>query len=118
MTEKPDERDERDETGATDKERGAAEVPVDEPPPPDDELEDSQAMRALLKRAMPKAEDVPDDYILKGVQKKLRVRSKGKFFGDGWSTTQTRMSYGLVALTMLIILCLMFFAISPGSVLP
>lgn len=82
--------------------------------------ENSQAMRALLKRAMPTvdADDVPADYILKGVQKKLRQRSKGKFFGDGWSTSQTRMSYGLVALTMLILLCLAFFAISPGTVMP
>lgn len=95
-----------------------AESDLDEADP--DDGEDSQAMRALLKRAMPKVdtEDVPPDYILKGVQKKLRQRSKGKFFGDGWSTSQTRMSYGLVALTMLILLCLAFFAISPGTVMP
>ena len=93
---------------------------LEDPPVDDKDLEDSQAMRALLKRAMPAVdtEDVPDDYILKGVQKKLRQRSRGKFFGDGWSTTQTRMSYGLVAITMLIVLCLVFFALSPGTVMP
>ena len=76
-----------------------------------DDAPDSQAMKALLKRAMPAPADeaTEADYILKGVQKKLRQRSRGKFFGDGWSTTQTRMSYGLVAITMLILLCLAFF---------
>lgn len=104
----------------TDSPDNKQEAGLDEDPPVNDaDLEDSQAMRALLKRAMPSVDtaDVPDDYILKGVQKKLRQRSRGKFFGDGWSTTQTRMSYGLIALTMLILLCLAFFALSP-SVLP
>ncbi len=77
--------------------------------------DDDEAMRALLKRAVieaPIAADAPS--LLPGVQKRIRQRSKGKFFSDGWSTSsQTRFSYVLVALVMLLVIATAYLALGP-----
>ena len=56
---------------------------------------------------------VPD--MLSGVQRKIRARSGGKFFADGWSTTrQPPISTFLVtSLFMLAILVLVYLVLSP-----
>ncbi len=87
----------------------------------DDEREskDSLAMAELVKRSLgeaPSAEDVPD--LLVGVQRKLRQRSRGKFYGDGWSTANTRMSYVLVAIVMLVVMGIAYLALGPVGVVP
>ncbi|MDB4996212.1 MAG: hypothetical protein JWM74_3644 [Myxococcaceae bacterium] len=72
------------------------------------------AIRSLLKRTAgaPLAErDAPS--LLPAVQRKIRQRSRGKFFADGWSTTQTRISYVTVSLIMLLILGCAYFALGP-----
>src|SRR5580704_15861345 len=87
-----------------------------------DEGEDStdgRAMASLLKRSLgdvpvPKAEGD----VLRGVQRKLRQRSRGKFYGDGWSTTNARMSYVLVAVVMLVIMGIAYFALGPVGIAP
>jgi hypothetical protein len=83
---------------------------------PDDE---DDAMRALLKRAVeaevPKG-PAPD--LLRGVQRKIRKRSRGKFFADGWSTTQSRINYALVALIMLVVIAVAYLALGPTGVAP
>ena len=62
---------------------------ADEEEPRDSQ--DSEAIRALLKRSMEAgASPVSSPDLLRGVQKKLRQRSKGKFYADGWSTSQSR----------------------------
>ncbi len=71
------------------------------------------AMRALLKRSLAKTEPEPHKPILREVQRKLRVRSKGKFFSDGWSTTAAKMNYALVAVLMLLIVAIAYFALGP-----
>ena len=70
-------------------------------------------MRALLKRSMSKAEPAPTKPILSEVQRKIRVRSKGKFFSDGWSTTAAKVNYALVAVLMLLIVAVAYFALGP-----
>ena len=63
----------------------------------DAEEVDDEEVRALVRRALsPEAltKDVPD--LLGGVQKRIRRRSRGKFFADGWSTGQARIGYVLV----------------------
>ena len=48
---------------------------------------DDEPCAALVKRALepPRApRDAPD--LLGGVQRRIRKRSRGKFFADGWST--------------------------------
>ena len=80
----------------------------------EDEREDS-AVRDLLKRALSNEAlghgSSPD--LLQGVQRRIRRRSRGKFFADGWSTTHTRMSYAIVGVTTLILVALACFVLSP-----
>jgi hypothetical protein len=81
----------------------------------DRDSRDDDAMRSLLKRSIemgaPPAPAQPD--LLRGVQRKIRQRSKGKFFADGWSTTQSRVSYALVATLMLLVIAVAYFALGP-----
>jgi len=76
---------------------------------------EDDAMRALLKRSIeagaPAPQSSPD--LLRGVQRKIRQRSRGKFFADGWSTSQSRVSYALVAAIMLVIIAVAYFALGP-----
>jgi hypothetical protein len=85
----------------------------DQPEPTDDERE-ARAMRDLLKRSLAAdAENAPD--LLVGVQRRIRSRSRGKFFADGWSTTQTRASYTLVALITLLLVVVAYYLLSPTA---
>lgn len=78
---------------------------------------DDDAMRALLKRASDAgAAATPEPNLLRGVQKKLRTRSKGKFYADGWSTSQSRINYGLVAVAMLVVIAVAYFALGPMGI--
>lgn len=75
---------------------------------------EDDAMRKLLRRSLATeriAKDAPD--LLRGVQRTIRTRSKGKFFGDGWSTTQARASYVLIALLTLLLVALAYVALGP-----
>jgi hypothetical protein len=84
---------------------------------PGDEGPESQALRDLVKRSLSREAlrvEAPD--LLPGVQKRIRRRSSGKFFGDGWSTSQARISYTLVALVTLLLVALAFFALGPLDV--
>jgi hypothetical protein len=94
-----------------------------------DDVPDSGAMKALLKRslAVPEApaaaepaskagpSDADRELLLK-VQKKLRQRSKGKFYGDGWSTTQSRLNYALIAAVMLVTIVAVYLALGPTGI--
>jgi hypothetical protein len=72
----------------------------------------ARAMRALLKRSLSRdTENAPD--LLAGVQRRIRVRSRGKFFADGWSTTQARVNYALVAVLTLLFVVLAYFVLGP-----
>jgi hypothetical protein len=75
----------------------------------------ARAMRALLKRSLARdVENAPD--LLAGVQRRIRTRSKGKFYADGWSTTQARMNYVLIGLLTLLLVVLAYFVLSPIDV--
>ncbi len=85
-----------------------------EPNHDDPEQQGSDALRDLVRRALADeviAPETPD--LLRGVQRRIRKRSRGRFFADGWSTTQSRMAYVLVALITLLLVAVAFFAISP-----
>ena len=78
---------------------------------------DSGAMRALLQRAMKQEEaETSPPNLLPAVQRKIRKRSKGKFFADGWSTQNARVSYVLIAMLMLGIVVLAYFAMGPMGI--
>jgi len=97
---------------------------TDEPNTPDpreDEARDSKdddAMRALLKRSLAsKGESPPPDAdFLRGVQRRIRQRSRGKFYADGWSTHSSRVNYALVAAIMLVLIAVAYFALGPMGV--
>jgi hypothetical protein len=78
---------------------------------------DDDAMRALLKRSLDAGEKpAPPPELLRGVQKRIRTRSRGRFFADGWSTTSSRVNYALVAAVMLVVIALAYFALGPLGV--
>ena len=99
-------------------ERGGEEDDVEEVEMP--------ALSALLKRSLaepagdspePTADDAEKNRLLiASVQKKLRQRSKGKFYADGWSTSQSRVSYALVAGIMLVVIVAVYFALGPMGI--
>lgn len=105
------ERDEPSEAKAETAEEKASEEP------PLDEVE----VRELLRRALrPPAGSVAPS-LLSGVQKKLRTRSKGKFYGDGWSTARSpRSTYLVTSALMLVLLAFVFLILLPwgGGALP
>jgi hypothetical protein len=76
---------------------------------------DEDAMAALLRRSMaggPVQHAAKDLDLLHGVQRRIRQRSKGKFFSDGWSTNDSRFSYAIVALAMLLVVGVAYFALA------
>jgi hypothetical protein len=76
------------------------------------------AMSALLKRSLDtkKASPPAPEDFLRGVQKRIRTRSRGKFYADGWSTSSSRVSYTLIALVMLLVVGLAYFVLGPTGV--
>jgi hypothetical protein len=82
-----------------------------------DEVDLREMMRQALER--PPQGDPPD--ILKGVQRRIRTRSRGKFYGDGWSTARApRSTYLMTSLLMLILIAFVFLVLIPwgGGALP
>lgn len=85
------------------------------------------ALSALLKRSLampepaaggPQAKDDEDKdrLLLASVQRKLRQRSKGKFYADGWSTSASRVNYALVAGIMLVVVVAVYLALGPMGI--
>lgn len=80
---------------------------------PEESAQEDDAMRALLKRTAATEESVAQPDLLRGVQRKIRKRSKGKFYADGWSTTHSRVNYALIAVAMLLVIAIAYFALGP-----
>jgi hypothetical protein len=76
------------------------------------------AMSALLKRSLSAKEEevAPPKELLRGVQRRIRARSRGKFYADGWSTSTSRVNPLLVAVVMLVVLGVAYFALGPMGV--
>lgn len=78
---------------------------------------DDDDVRALLKRAMRVETDkAPLPPVLPAVQRKIRQRSKGKFYSDGWSTSGSpKTTYFITSIVMLVIVIGLYFALVPGN---
>jgi hypothetical protein len=99
--------------------------PEDKGGDPLEEVEEVEvpALSALLKRSLApepevtaKAESERERLLLAGVQRKLRQRSKGKFYADGWSTSASRVNYALVAGVMLVVIVAVYLALGPMGI--
>jgi hypothetical protein len=98
----------------------ATPLPAADPPAGDDDRDgeagdDGEGLRHLLRGALGDEPETPD--VLGGVQRKLRVRSGGKFFSDGWSTErqppiQTYLVTSLVMLAIVIAIWAVLYPIS------
>jgi hypothetical protein len=76
-----------------------------------------EAMRELLKRSLSvEALTKESPALVAGVQRRIRQRSRGRFFADGWGTTQSRVSYLLVGLMTLTVAVAAYFALGPWDV--
>jgi len=100
--------------------------PDEEPtePTPDPETEQADfdegadsEIRDMLRGAMQQREDEehPPPDVLRGVQRRLRERSGGKFYADGWSTERHPpiSMFLLTSLLMLAIVFIVYAVLSP-----
>lgn len=62
---------------------------------------DAESIRQLVQESSRLGNDAPD--LVAGFQRKLRARSGGKFYADGWSTSKEPpvMTYLITSLLML-----------------
>ena len=77
--------------------------------------EGENSLRSMLRGAL--REEGPPPNVLAGVQKKIRERSRGKFYADGWSTAKhpPLNTYLITSLLMLAVLGLSYALLSPLS---
>ena len=68
------------------------------------EGEDDDRLRSLVRGAMRDDTEAPD--VLAGFQKKVRERSGGKFYADGWSTSRNPPEYTYLITGILILVAL------------
>ncbi|HWA73436.1 MAG TPA: hypothetical protein VG937_13920 [Polyangiaceae bacterium] len=92
--------------------------PDGRPSAPELDASGEQAVRELLRGAIPEPEALPD--LTLGVQQKLRVRSGGKFYADGWSTVKhpPLNTYLITSLMMLFVSCVIYALLAPLSGAP
>jgi hypothetical protein len=108
-------------TEPDDKPGGAGGAPPSPDPPEDDfpadpPVLDEVDVRDLLRGALRPPPGSVAPSLLRGVQRRIRTRSRGKFYGDGWSTSRTpRSTYMMTSLIMLALLALMFLVLIPWS---
>ncbi len=74
----------------------------------------SEELPTWMKSVLGGGEDTQVD-VLRGVQDRLHLRSGGKFYRDGWSTTRHApfSTYFITALLMLVTVVLIYSIISP-----
>lgn len=83
----------------------------------DEDMPDSARFKSLLKLAVEAPPPPPKGDLLSGVQKRLRERSRGKFYADGWSTREDnpRFTYLVTALVMLVLVLIAYFSLVPSG---
>ena len=75
---------------------------------------DEVDVRELLRSALaPPPGAIPPE-LLRGVQRRIRKRSRGKFYGDGWSTARSpRSTYLITSILMLLLIGIVYFVLVP-----
>ena len=85
--------------------------PIGDSAAPDFDEAQAESVRNLLRGTLERADsEAPPPDVLRGVQRKIRQRSRGKFYADGWSTARNPpiATYLLTSLAMLLILGLVY----------
>jgi hypothetical protein len=86
----------------------------DEAPEGDEPALDEVDMRDLLRSALAPPAGAVAPSLLDGVQRKLRKRSRGRYYGDGWSTARApRSTYLFTSVLMLALTILVFLSLIP-----
>ncbi len=76
-----------------------------------------ESVRSILRRA--KFRRTPEVDLLPGVQRRIRERSRGRFYADGWSRRGSATStYIVTSLLMLVILVIVYFVLVPEFRMP
>lgn len=79
---------------------------------------DESKVRDLLRGALAaEAEPLPESRVLEGVQRRIRQRSGGKFYADGWSTVKHPPigTYFVTSFIMLLVLFAVYAALTSLS---
>lgn len=79
---------------------------------------DESKVRDLLRGALAaEAEPLPESRVLEGVQRRIRQRSGGKFYADGWSTAKHPPigTYFVTSFIMLLVLFAVYAALTSLS---
>jgi hypothetical protein len=76
---------------------------------------DAADINALLRRALAASKETDEVDVLGGVQQRLRERSGGKFYRDGWSTARHPpvATYLVTSLIMLAIVAVIYAILVP-----
>lgn len=79
------------------------------------ELElDDVDIKDLLRKALDPPASEPRSDIVTGVQRRIRERSRGRFYADGWSTTLApRATFLVTSLVMLVVALLAWYLLGP-----
>jgi hypothetical protein len=79
------------------------------------EPEEDESLRSIVRGALRVSDESPD--LLAGFQKKVRERSDGKFYADGWSTARHPPvnTYFVTGLLILLALAVIYALLSPLS---
>jgi hypothetical protein len=81
--------------------------------------EDDGELRNLLRGAFREddAADAPQSDVLRGVQERIRKRSGGKFYADGWSTAKhpPTYTYLVTSVIMLVIAVVVYIVLAPTA---
>lgn len=77
-----------------------------------------ESVRELVRDAL-SSPSVPPD-LTEGVQRRIRARSRGKFYADGWSTSKHPPvnTYLVTSVMMLALLCAIYALLHPLSGAP
>jgi len=92
-------------------------MPDPEEPAPPSRLDPQgeERVKELVRGALG-SESIPPD-LTQGVQRRIRARSRGKFYADGWSTSKHPPvnTYLVTSVMMLALLCAIYGLLHPLS---
>jgi hypothetical protein len=76
------------------------------------EPEEDGELRSLLRGALGGEHEAPEADVLRGVQERIRKRSGGKFYADGWSTAKHPPIYTyLVTSALMLIIAIVVYVV-------